>query len=160
MHRSNLENVSFTAFYCWLGTPATGGKAEVVPLTYQGFQLSTVVHTSKMFIRCIIYFVIFFIPCFYSCKTNYPPIEKNNTRIPLTQKKNCSGGSIFTNHETLKCCEEIDGCLYNVISVLMLIVIFLIIFGVFMLCGNWRKNPTSDDNKNKKNNKNNQDEKC
>ena len=34
----------------------------------------------------------------------------------------------------------------------MLIVMFLIIFGVFMLCGNWtgRNNPTPDDNKNKK----------
>ena len=141
-----------------------------------------------MFIRSIIYFVIFFISCFYGCKTNYPPIENNNgnqvrtvqglynyiaemkhnvslfsannTRIPLTQnqKKNCSGGSIFTSHVTLKCCEEIDGCLYNVISVLMLIVIFLIIFGVFMLCGNWTSGNT-DDNKNKKHNKkNNQEE--
>ena len=110
-----------------------------------------------MFIRCIIYFVILFITCLYGCKTSYPPIEKNNTRIPLTltQKKNCSGGSIFyrnTSHVTLQCCEEIDGCLYNVISVLVLIVIFLIIFGVFMLCGNWTRgnNPTPDDNKNKK----------
>ena len=109
-----------------------------------------------MFIRCIIYFVIFFIPCFYGCKTNYPPIEKNNTRIPLTQKKNKNCSVV-----TLKCCEEIDGCLhlYNVFSGLMLIVIFIIIFGVIMLCGNWTggNNLISDDNKNKKK-KNNQEE--
>ena len=93
-------------------------------------------------------------------KHNVSLFSANNTRIPLTQnqKKNCSGGSIFTSHVTLKCCEEIDGCLYNVISVLMLIVIFLIIFGVFMLCGNWTSGNT-DDNKNKKHNKkNNQEE--
>ena len=43
----------------------------------------------------------------------------------------------------------------------MLVVAFVIIFGVFMLRGNWtgRNNPTPDENKNKKNNKkNNQEE--
>ena len=165
MHRSQPRKCFFyhlllLASYTFHGRESGGGTSTLPP----GFQLSTVVHTDKMFIRYIIYFVIFFIPCFYGCKTNYPPIEKNNTRIPLTEKKNCSGGSIFyrnTSHVTLKCCEEIEGCLYNLITALMLVVAFVIIFGVFMLRGNWtgRNNPTPDENKNKKNNKkNNQEE--
>ena len=89
-----------------------------------------------MFVRySLIYFILFFIPCFYGCKTTttYPPTEKT---IPLTQ--NCSAA-------TEKCDEkmnEVEQSLiaYKVFSWIMFLIMFIIciiIFGVWMIGGQW-----------------------